>query len=567
MWDSLFKLTELEEIQVGVGVDVDDKTMAGLAKMPRLRRLDLHIEPPTRKYTPAGIAAFRRDRPDVHLRIPGEEYPALANWPGKSEGSASVAPWNLPKDAPAPAVVPFSLEQAKKHQDAWADYLKSKPLIENKFGMKFALIPPSEMVDNRQEGAVLVRQETPYYLGTTEVTVGQFKKFVEATEYKTVAEVAGNGKNLQFQPAPKVSWRSPGYPIDDQMPVSVVSYMDAVAFCKWLSKEDGFIYRLPTESEWSFACRAGGTKPHGFLDSVPAVLAEYIVAGKLPSPVASKKANPFGLHDILGNLHEFCAGSGGICVRGSAYNHTVEESTVASRYAGDWIQTNTGFRVLRQTTKDAIDVPIPGKLSEKPILVERGQPLSLQATVSRPIVIPSVRSWSVELAADNRLADVIAWSPKGDVISTSGTADRSVRLWNRDGTLNRIFLGHKGDVTSVAFSSDGSLLASCDRCTGGQGQSTVRIWEARTGACKSVIPLPGWGSSVAFAPQSRSVGVCGNFEYAVAFVFDLDTGEWRSIGNQKGWGGPITWSPDGKFLATLFRIWQQFPTVDISLKM
>ena len=111
-----------------------------------------------------------------------------------------------------------------------------------------------------------VRITRPFYFGKFEVTVGQFRKFVEAAGYKTEAETDGqggwgydpvtgkcNGRELRF------NWKNTGFPQTDEHPVLNVTWNDAVAFCRWLSKKEGTTYRLPTEAEWEYACRAGTT--------------------------------------------------------------------------------------------------------------------------------------------------------------------------------------------------------------------------------------------------------------------------------------------------------------------
>ena len=109
-----------------------------------------------------------------------------------------------------------------------------------------------------------VRVTKAFYLGTYHVTRGQFRQFVKETSYKTDAET-GRGdlvwdpdeKSLHF--SKKYSWRRAGFEQTDEHPVVNVSWNDATAFCKWLSRKEGKTYRLPTEAEWEYACRAGTT--------------------------------------------------------------------------------------------------------------------------------------------------------------------------------------------------------------------------------------------------------------------------------------------------------------------
>ncbi len=127
----------------------------------------------------------------------------------------------------------------------------------------------------------LMRVKDGFWMGRTEVTVGQFKRFVEETGYVSDAEKSGgktqcfdrnwklSGKQPPYawKPMEDKSWRDPnfGFPLRDCYPVVCVSWNDGRAFCKWLTKRvrdaerlpKGLEYRLPTEAEWAYACRGG----------------------------------------------------------------------------------------------------------------------------------------------------------------------------------------------------------------------------------------------------------------------------------------------------------------------
>ncbi len=129
----------------------------------------------------------------------------------------------------------------------------------------------------------LMRVKDGFWMGRTEVTVGQFKRFVEETGYVSDAEKSGgetecfdpewDGYQLTekvlhpWKPMEDKSWRDPnfGFPLRDCYPVVCVSWNDGRAFCKWLTKRGrdagrlpkGLEYRLPTEAEWAYACRGG----------------------------------------------------------------------------------------------------------------------------------------------------------------------------------------------------------------------------------------------------------------------------------------------------------------------
>jgi eukaryotic-like serine/threonine-protein kinase len=188
----------------------------------------------------------------------------------------------------------------------------------NTLGMKLKLIPagkftmgsPQEEIDRclkkfgegawektnlRSEGPEHPVEITrPFYLGATEVTVGQFRQFVDEEAYQV-----GDGR-----------WRNPGFDQTDQHPVVFVSWNNAVDFCKWLSKKEGKEYRLPTEAEWEYSCRAGkaGSR-YGFGDD-DAQLKDYAWfyqnSGGGTHPVGKKKPNAWGLYDMHGNAWEWC---------------------------------------------------------------------------------------------------------------------------------------------------------------------------------------------------------------------------------------------------------------------
>jgi formylglycine-generating enzyme required for sulfatase activity/serine/threonine protein kinase len=245
--------------------------------------------------------------------------------------------------APAPAEKPAIASIPEKVQGTEGD---ARNTITNTLGMKLALIPAGEFdmgADDSERDAEQhekvdgkkhrVRITRPFYLGTTEVTMGQFSRFVERTGYKTSGELSargGRGWNVakgDFEVDPKYNWRSNGFPQEANHPVSNVSWNDAAAFCNWLSLEEGHTYRLPTEAEWEYSCRAGGTGRYSFGDDPESLarfanVADGTARDKYPSwrhaieakdgyvfdaPVGRYLPNAFGLYDMHGNVWEWCA--------------------------------------------------------------------------------------------------------------------------------------------------------------------------------------------------------------------------------------------------------------------
>lgn len=159
--------------------------------------------------------------------------------------------------------------------------------ITNNTGMKFVRIPPGEYLrgsptdENAREADEhqhKVRLTRPFYLGVTEVTQKQW----HAVMGHHPAGVRG-----------------------DDLPANRISWHDAVTFCLRLSAQDGRKYRLPTEAEWEYACRAGTTGPHaGNVDD----LAWYHAnSDQQTRPVATRQPNAWGLYDMHGNVWEWCS--------------------------------------------------------------------------------------------------------------------------------------------------------------------------------------------------------------------------------------------------------------------
>lgn len=155
----------------------------------------------------------------------------------------------------------------------------------------------------------------PFLLGGHEVTVAEFRQFVSATGYQTEAERDGDRR----------TWQDPGFQQDVSHPVVCVSWNDATAFCRWLSEKEDRRYRLPTEAEWEYACRAGTTTTYGVADRNTLWVLENLLDRSFTrprprfmttflwddgfertAPVRSFLPNRFGLYDMRGNVAEWC---------------------------------------------------------------------------------------------------------------------------------------------------------------------------------------------------------------------------------------------------------------------
>jgi formylglycine-generating enzyme required for sulfatase activity len=249
---------------------------------------------------------------------------------------------------------------------------------------------PSELPVHR------VQITRPFCMGVHEVTVAQFRAFVEATGYRTTAETSGKGgshlftTNTDTETRPDLNWRNPGFTQTDDHPVVQVSWHDAVAFCEWLTKTEGKRYRLPTEAEWEYACRAGTSTRWYFGDyanhltrfanvadeELRKVYGSYRSALSVSdghaftAPIGSYIPNEFGLYDTHGNVWEWCndwfnpvyysytppenpagPGDGKTRVqRGGGFLHIYDDSESGHRDSGppDQAQSSLGFRVVQE---------------------------------------------------------------------------------------------------------------------------------------------------------------------------------------------------------------------------
>jgi formylglycine-generating enzyme required for sulfatase activity len=172
----------------------------------------------------------------------------------------------------------------------------------NSIGMTMVLIPAGEFLmgspdsDNDanpdEKPQHRVRITKPFWMGMHLVTVGQFRKFVEDSNHNAGTE-----------------WQEYFPSQTDAHPVVFVDWDDAHAFCDWLTKREGKKYRLPTEAEWEYACRAGTQTKYSFGDDWNDLVNHAWFALNSNShthAAGQKRPNAWGLSDMHGNAHQWC---------------------------------------------------------------------------------------------------------------------------------------------------------------------------------------------------------------------------------------------------------------------
>lgn len=128
--------------------------------------------------------------------------------------------------------------------------------------------------------------------------------------FQIAATEVTNGQYEQFDPAHR-SWRGRlGFSKDDDEAVVFISWPEAARFCDWLSAKEGRPYRLPTEAEWEYACRAGTATAYHTGDTLPEIYhrqqRQAALAAPVSLPVGRTPPNAWGLHDLHGNVEEWC---------------------------------------------------------------------------------------------------------------------------------------------------------------------------------------------------------------------------------------------------------------------
>ncbi len=232
----------------------------------------------------------------------------------------AVSPTGLESSPSTTIVVMPQLPAGKVFQDSLAD---------GSLGPKMVVIPAGTFrmgdiqgggEDNEQP--VHEVSVARFAMGEYELTVGEFRLFVEATGYQTEAE-KGDGcyvnldNDTSWEKVKEANWRNPYFSQTDNQPVTCISWNDATAYAAWLTQQTGQQYRLPTEGEWEYAARAGTETKYWWGNEASHDYANYgaenccsgVATGQdqwiYTSPVGAFAPNSFGLYDTVGNLWEW----------------------------------------------------------------------------------------------------------------------------------------------------------------------------------------------------------------------------------------------------------------------
>ncbi|HEY7158339.1 MAG TPA: SUMF1/EgtB/PvdO family nonheme iron enzyme [Gemmataceae bacterium] len=150
----------------------------------------------------------------------------------------------------------------------------------------------------------------PFWMGKCEVTWDEFDLFWRARPGQKEDKEPENPKDADAVTRPTPPYADETFKKGREgHPVLCITWHTAMQYCRWLSVKTGKVYRLPTEAEWEYACRAGSKTAYFFGDD-PAKLGDYANfqdnSDDKTLKVGSKKPNPWGLHDMYGNVSEWC---------------------------------------------------------------------------------------------------------------------------------------------------------------------------------------------------------------------------------------------------------------------
>ena len=279
--------------------------------------------------------------------------------------------------------------------------LKLTIKLDNRTSLTFVLLKPGKFTmgspdderdreKNEQEHQVELTKA--FYMSTHEMTVAQFAAFAAANRFRTMAEKGDGadvyvkrGDNLELAREKGTSWRNCGFEQNPDHPVVCVSRLDVNRVCAWLSGKARMTVRLPTETEWEYACRAGKKTAFSFGNEERQINRYGNIADRkslvllrvghiedrhaFTAPVGTYQPNAWGLYDMHGNVAEWCLDGGVLytakgvakdprgrvggptcAVRGGGWDTRPSLSRSAARHYSDtrYRSSGIGFRLVAE---------------------------------------------------------------------------------------------------------------------------------------------------------------------------------------------------------------------------
>jgi formylglycine-generating enzyme required for sulfatase activity len=228
-------------------------------------------------------------------------------------------------------------------------------------------LPAGKITIKDKDGKSTEVEIKPVWIGQTEVTWDEYDVFWVASDLPEAQRAGVKSDKFVIRSRPSVPYSPPdrGWGHDGS-PAGSMFCREAKVYCEWLSKATGHKYRLPTEAEWEYACRAGGPEVRLDATALKEVAWFELNSEDQTHPVARKKPNAWGLYDTLGNVAEWVTTlDGREAVAGGAYNDAAEDVHSGARvpFTPLWQKTDPqdpqgrswlsdgghlGFRVVRE---------------------------------------------------------------------------------------------------------------------------------------------------------------------------------------------------------------------------
>jgi len=290
-----------------------------------------------------------------------------------------ISPTPKPKPFNTSSTNPTTMSPGKFFQD---------PLKDGGLGPEMVVIPAGRIqmtdIGGYEEPMRWVNIKYQFAMGKFEVTVGEFKQFVNATHYKTDAEKKDGcwvdtatwekkedanwhswTDDGDWEKKEDANWRNPYFLQNGKHPIVCVTKNDINAYIKWLNQQTGQEYRLPSDAEWEYAARARTTSKYWWGNDIGKNKANCDGCGsywdkKSTAPVGSFQANQFGLYDVVGNIVEIVAdiqhtdyGTVSVISRDCPWRNEPSNCYIADRmYSKGSSSSVYGFRIAR-----SINVP------------------------------------------------------------------------------------------------------------------------------------------------------------------------------------------------------------------
>ena len=460
---------------------------------------------------------------------------------------------------PPLAVAPFDAAAAKAHQEAWAKHLdepiEKEVVLPGNVRLTLVLVPPGEFAMGSTPEKIAedlatsqkykdyvesiqsevprhtVRLTRPFYVGKYEVTQEQY----EAIAKTNPSVFAAMG--LQSELVADID--------TSRHPVENVKWNAAVDFCRQLGTHLGREVRLPTEAEWEYSARAGTQTAYWTTGELKQAAWVSRSGGMTTHPVGELLPNPFGLHDVHGNVAEWvqdpwAADYYGEFADSIAVDPTGPPPTGQDKHQlrGGWFDYEPGFarsaRRIQYATKHSRS---HGLRVVVPIGPENLKAASARST--RTQVDAVANKELLTLSGHAKPIVRLAFGPGGKTL-VSADSD-TIKLWDTaSGDEKLSLVTALSEITSLAISPDGKMLAS-------GSSDAIKVWDIPSGQVRFTLSkLKGAVGALTFSPDSQTLAA-GHHD--LAEFWNVASGQSTGKHNCYKYIKSLAFSPNGSTLA------------------